>query len=137
MKDAKADDIHGKMIKFFQIHNISYKENLIGFASDGANVMAGQNNSVMTKLKVENKFIFLIKCTCHSFNLCASYACKKLPRWVEDLARDVHNYIAGSPKRTAFYNKFQKFTKTAVHKILHPIQTRWLSLESVILRLLE
>lgn len=78
-----------------------------------------------------------MKCICHSFNLCANYACKKLPRWVEDLARDVHNYIAGSPKRTDFYQEFQKFTKTAVHKILHPVQTRWLSLESVVLRLLE
>lgn len=137
MKDAKADDIHGKIIKFFKTYNIPYKKNLIGFASDGANVMAGQNNSVMTKLKAENKSIFLMKCICHSFNLCTNYACKKLSRWVEDLARDVHNYIAGSPKRTAFYQEFQKFTETAVHKILYPVQTRWLSLESVVLRLLE
>lgn len=106
MKDAKADDIHGKIIKFFKTYNIPYKENLIGFASDGANVMAGQNNSVMTRLKAENKSIFFMKCICYSFNLCANYACKKLPRWMEDLARDVHNYIAGSPKRTDFYQEF-------------------------------
>lgn len=55
---------------------IPYKENLIGLASDGANVMAGQNNSVMTRLKAENKSIFLMKCICHSFNLCANYAFK-------------------------------------------------------------
>jgi len=73
MKDAKADNIHEKMIKFFQIHNIPYKENLIGFASDGANVMAGQNNSVMTRLKAENKSIFFIKCICHSFLVYANY----------------------------------------------------------------
>lgn len=137
MKNAKADDIHGKIINFFKTYNIPYKENLIGFASDGTSVMAGQNNSVMTRLKAENKFIFLMKCICHSFNLCANYACKKLPRWVEDLARDVHNYIAGSPKRTAFYQEFQKFTETVAHKFLRPVQTRWLSLESVVLRLLE
>jgi len=27
-------------------------------------------------------------------------------------------------QKTAFYEEFQKFTKTAVHKILHSIQTR-------------
>lgn len=137
MKDAKADDIYKKIIKFFKTYDIPYEKNLIGFASDGANVMAGQNNSVMTRLKAENKSIFLMKCICHSFNLCANYACKKLLRWVEDLARDVHNYIAGSPKRTNLYQEFQKFTEIAVHKILHPVQTKWLSLESVVIRLLE
>lgn len=106
MKDAKADDIHGKIIKFFITYDIPYKENLIGFASDGVNVMAGQNNSVMTRLKAENKSIFFIKCICHSFSLCANYVCKKLPRGVEDLARDVYNYISSSSKRTAFYQKF-------------------------------
>ncbi|XP_018312165.1 uncharacterized protein [Mycetomoellerius zeteki] len=111
MKDAKADDIYGKIIKFFTTHNIPYKKNLIGFASDGVNVLAGQNNSVMT-----------------SFSLYANYACKKLPREVEDLVRDVYNYISNSPKRTAFYQEFQKFTEIPVHKILHLAQTRWLSL---------
>jgi len=133
LKNAKVHDIHGKIIKFFKTYNIQGE----GFASDRANVMASQNNSVMTRLKAENKSIFLIKRICYNFSLCANYACKKLPRWVKDLTRDVHNYIVDNYKRTAFYEEFQKFTKTAVHKILHSVQTRWLSLESVILRLLE
>lgn len=33
--------------------------------------------------------------------------------------------------------KTQIFTNTKVHKLLHPAQTRWLSLESVVIRLLE
>lgn len=137
MKDAKAEDIFIKIKQFFVKNNIPYKENLIGFASDGANVMAGKNNSVMFRLRQEIPNIFLIKCICHSFHLAASYACQKIPRGIEDLARDVHNYFSNSPKRVETFKEFQSFTNTKIHQILHPSQTRWLSLESVVNRILE
>jgi hypothetical protein len=40
--------------------------------------------------------------------------------------------VAGSPKRIETLKEFQLFTHTKIHKILHPAQTRWLSLESVV-----
>lgn len=99
--------------------------------------MTGRYNSVMSRLKDEVPHVFLMKCICHSFHLCASNACTKLPRGVEDLARDIYNYFANSPKRVETLKEFQAFTNTKIHKILHPAQTRWLSLESVVIRILE
>lgn len=47
-------------------HNIPYKKNLVGFASDGANVMFGANNSVKKLLENDVPDPFVMKCLCHS-----------------------------------------------------------------------
>lgn len=99
LKSGTADTIFNKLVSFFEKHNIPYNENMVRFASDGANVMFAQHNSVMSKLKKDNQHLFTMKCICHSFSLCASYACQKLPRSAEDFARDVYNYTGNSPKR--------------------------------------
>lgn len=99
--------------------------------------MAGGKNSVMTKFKAAIPHLFLFKCICHSFHLCASNACKKLPKGIEDLVRDIYNYIGNSPKRVETLKEFQKFTQTKIKKILHPSQTRWLSLHMVVSRIIE
>ncbi|XP_023221188.1 uncharacterized protein LOC111622947, partial [Centruroides sculpturatus] len=111
--------------------------NLIGFASDGANVMMGSHHSLMTLLKNDIPNLYIIKCICHSFHLCASYACHKLPRYVEDLCRDIYNYFNSSPKRVCEFSQFQQFCNIKTHKILHPSQTRWLSVHGVVIRILE
>lgn len=81
--------------------------------------------------------IFVLKCICHSFALCASNACCKLPHFIETVTRDIHNYFANSPKRISEFKAFQDFCNVKAHKILHPAQTRWLSLLSVVERILE
>lgn len=94
-----AEALYKCITDFFNAHKIPYKCNLIGFASDGASNMFGRHQSLSVLLKKDVSYLFLVKCTCHSFALCASYACEKLPRVVEDLARDIYNYIQHSYKR--------------------------------------
>lgn len=137
VEDAKALSIYNLLIENFTKYEIPYKENLIGFASDGANVMFGAHQSVMKLLKNDIPGLFVMKCICHSFHLCASNACHKLPMHLEDLARDIHNYFNSSPKRKFEYIEFQNFCNVKIHNLLHPSQTRWLSLESVVKRILE
>jgi len=48
---ATANNIFDVIIKFFNKNNIPYKDNLIGFASDGANAMFGCKHSVKTLLE--------------------------------------------------------------------------------------
>lgn len=110
---------------------------MIGYASVGANNMMGSHNSLATKLRNDIPNIFVFKCICHSFHLCASYSCMKLPKYVEDVARDVYNYISNNPKRLCEYKEFQQFLNIKPHKLLHPAQTRWLSLHSVVKRILS
>lgn len=56
---------------------------------------------------------------------------------MEDFARNVHNYLNNSPKRLIEYKKFQAFCHIKPHKLLYPGQTRWLSLLSVVNRIIE
>lgn len=135
--DGTATALHNACTKYFDEKNIPYKQNMVGFAADGTNSMFGQHHSLSTLFAKDIPDLFLMKCICHSFHLCASYACKKLPRGVEDFARDVYNYIQNSPKRFGDYKDFQCFVNVKPHKLLHPAQTRWLSLLQVVKRLLE
>ena len=101
LESATASSLFQHIKTVFTEANIPYKKNLIGFAADGANVMMGKNNSLSTLLKEEIPSLFVMKCICHSFHLCFSYACQKLPRSVEDLARDVGLFSFSPPSSRA------------------------------------
>lgn len=105
--NATAIIIFEKIKQFFIQHNISYKKNLIGFASDGANTMFRNHHSVKTLLEEDVPGIFVMKCICHSLALCASYACEKLPYCIEELVRNVYNYMKQSFKRLSEFKDFQ------------------------------
>ncbi|KAL3199891.1 hypothetical protein MRX96_043720 [Rhipicephalus microplus] len=136
VSDGTAQSLFSSLKAVFTSTEIPYERNLIGFAADGANVMMGAHHSVASMLQAQIPGIFILKCICHSSHLCASYACKALPRGVEDLARDVYNYFL-SPKQTSAYQEVQRLAEVKPHKLLHPSQTRWLSLQVVVTRLLE
>jgi len=110
---------------------------MIGYAGDGANNMMGKHHSLATNLLKDVPDLFIMKYICHSFHLCASYACLKLPRFVEDFARYVHNYLNNSSKRLLEFKELQVFCNIKPHKILYPGQTTLLSLLSVVNRLIE
>lgn len=134
---SDATTLYNKIIAEFKKYEIPYKENLIGFASDGANVMMGGQHSLMIMLKNDIPSLFTMKCICHSFHLCASYACMKIPNTVESLIRDIYNFFSSSPKRQLEFREFQKFCNIKIHKMLHPAQTRWLSMHMAVSRILE
>lgn len=133
---ATAENLYDGMMQTFKAHEIPVK-NIIGFGADGCSVMMGAHNSVSSRLRNECPGLFVIKCVCHSAHLCASEACKVLPRRCEDLAREIYNFFKCSSKRQSEFVQFQMFLALKPHKILHPSQTRWLSLATVVQRLLE
>ncbi|CAK1591017.1 unnamed protein product [Parnassius mnemosyne] len=135
-RGCTAESLYLTIIETFTQRNVPL-ENIIGFASDGCNVMMGAQNSVASRLRSALPGIQIIKCICHSMHLCANEACKEIPRRCEDLVRNVYAFFKHSAKRQAEYVEFQIFMNTKVHKLLHPSQTRWLSLLSVVNRLLE
>ncbi|KAL0830023.1 hypothetical protein ABMA28_003481 [Loxostege sticticalis] len=135
-RGCTAESLYLTIIETFTQRKVPL-ENIIGFASDGCNVMMGAHNSVASRLRTALPGIQIIKCICHSMHLCANEACKELPRRCEDLARNVYAFFKHSAKRQAEFVEFQIFMNAKVHKLLHPSQTRWLSLLSVVNRLLE
>lgn len=136
IQSANAETLYTALIQSFTSREIPLK-NMIGFASDGCNVMMGDNNSVKTRLQRDLPGITIVKCVCHSAHLCASEACKKLPESIEQLARDIYNFFKHSDKRLFSLRVFQDFVNVEPHKILKPSQTRWLSLSAVVSRILE
>ncbi len=134
--DSDATTLVACLVSYFSNQDIPLT-NIVGYASDTTNVMFGQNHSVVTLLKEKIPYLYTMKCLCHSAHLCASHACEKLPRSIEDLVRDVYSHFSHSAKRLAEYEKFQSFTNTEPHKLLKPSQTRWLSLEQCVVRVVE
>lgn len=111
--------------------------NLVGFAADGASNIMGEHNSLSSRLKQMCPGITIFKCICHSLHLCASEAAKTLPRHCEDLIRNIYTYFAHSAKRKYDFQQFQNLLDLKPHKLLHPCQTRWLSLHQAVERILE
>ena len=62
-----------KIVELFNKYEIPL-ENMIGFGSDGAPVMRGKNNSVLSRLKKIIPYLFSLHCLSHGSNLAASHA---------------------------------------------------------------
>lgn len=78
IQDGTTETFYRHIVKVFTDNCIPYKENLVGFAADGDSAMMGQHNSLATRLLADIPNLFVIKCICHTFHLCASYACDRL-----------------------------------------------------------
>lgn len=131
-----GENLYNVIKLYLENHNIPL-ENVIGFASDGASNLTGIHNSVVSRLMTEAPGITVLKCVCHSAHLCSSQAAKILPRRCEDLLRNVYTYFAHSAKRIHEFSEFQEFCQVKPHKLLHVSQTRWLSHQMAVQRLLE
>jgi len=112
-------------------------KNLVAFASDGASVMRGRNNSVLEKLKKKVSKYLGCHCLSHCFHLILNYASKALPLWVELFIKQIYNHFSNSALRTSNWIQLQETMNMKPHKILRSGQTRWCSVEASINRILE
>lgn len=136
VEKGSAESLFNSIIELLNNYKIKI-ENMIGFAADNASVMMGKKNGLQAKFKQIIPHVFVMGCVCHSFNLCSSAACKMLPSSVEEFCRDVCNYFSHSSNRLKDLKKCQMFAKIEPHKMLKLSQTRWLSLQMVVNRILE
>ena len=134
--DCSAESIYNQFKSSMVVKDIPLC-NIIGVACDGANVMVGQHNSFVTRLKQECPDLIVMQCICHSASLAASKACEELPRTPEELIRAVCTYISGSSKRTAQLVEIQDFLQEERKKVLKLADTRWLAMHQCVVRMLE
>ena len=111
--------------------------NVVGMASDNASVMTGTRNSFMMRLQSDAPGLIVSNCICHSSALIASKTCATLPRSCEDLIRSVATYLSGSAKRCTILREFQELLDVEKQKILKLSDTRWLSMQKFVVRLLD
>lgn len=135
-KNCDSDHLYSAFKSCLNKKNIPVS-NIIGLASDNANVMLGKNNSFMTRLQDETRALVVIPCICHSAALVANKACSTLPRTPEEFVKSVASFFSMSAKRTAELAEMQQFFKVAQLKMLKVSNTRWLSMQHVVQRVVE
>lgn len=136
VQKCDAETLYSAIKQCFQEKNTPL-ENIIGYSSDTCNVMFGEKQSVVALMKAEFPHITFVKCSCHMIHLCVSHACLKLSTSLEDLCRNVFPHFSRSSLRQHELTEFQNFLDIKPHKMLAFGQTRWLSLEACVTRLLE
>ncbi|XP_043268500.1 uncharacterized protein [Venturia canescens] len=126
--DADAKSVHSA-IKL-QLEQDGLKvENMVGIGVDGASVMVGKHNSVTALFKREIDDLIVMPCVCHSLHLCAEKASEMLPRPLEFLVRETHNWFSYSPKRLEKYKLLYETINGSgkPNKIQGLSGTRWLA----------
>ena len=131
IESGTAEAIYNKFREFFTDSMI---KNLVGLATDGANVMLGKNNSFTQKVKVLKPGIFSVHCLSHIGNLIAYKAHKSIPKSVSVLLARAYSYFSRSPIRNESFLKFQQSPKPK--SLLAPNPTRWTRLKMSIDRIL-
>ena len=99
--------------------------------------MLGPRHSVLVQLKAKQPSLISFHCNCHLAALIANHSCKVLPDYLEDVTIQIWYFFQKNLKRYRTFEDFQSFVNSKPHKLLKAGQTRWLSLEMCINRLLE
>ena len=112
-------------------------DKLIGWNSDGASVMLGSRNSVVSRLKQKQPNLYVLHCICHVSHLIVGDSVKCIPSYVIDLIEKLFWWFHHSSKRVDELRSFQEWLEVEAHKILKKVDTRWLCLQSCVNRILE
>jgi len=139
LKECSLDTSADKLFEVIQEEVLSkdFSENLIALVSDGASVMNGIHNSILSKLKFFYPNLWYLHCICHCLHLAASNATEKLPSYALKFVSQSYKYFSKSPKRTAHFETIIAGMDIKIKKLLKSGKTRWLSLEAAIKRILE
>ncbi|XP_052212161.1 uncharacterized protein LOC127831212 [Dreissena polymorpha] len=120
----------------FTANNIPW-ENVVGYSSDNAAVMIGNNNSVLSRIRGKVPNVVNIGRPCHIMSTCTQYGVKKLGVPVDELLHDVFTHFQHSSKRRQALQEFREFTYTGTYKLVRFCSTRWLSLQTCVDRFLQ
>ena len=112
-------------------------EHLVCFNSDTCNTMKGQRNGVVRHLREQQADLLDLGCICHLENLAVKAAMKSLPINIDAFLVDINTHFYLSVKWKDQFKDFCDFVNDTYRKILGHVETRWLSLLRVIVRILE
>lgn len=106
--------------------------NCLGFASDGASVMVGNNNSVWTRIQAKSPNCVQMRCICHFLALCVQHTFNKLPPNLGFLLSEIPKWFSKSSlRREAYKSLFNIMNPDDERKGIptpfqQPAATRWL-----------
>ena len=99
--------------------------------------MLGRRNSVVSRLKEKQPKLYVLHCICHISHLIVSDAVPCIPSYVIGLTENLYWWFHRSAKRVTELHSFQEWLQVEGHKILKKVDTRWLSLEACVNRIIE
>ena len=137
---ANADMIYEKLELIITDFDLNMN-NMIGFGSDGANVVSGRNNSVWTRIKEDAKYAMRFPCICHSLDLVVSDGFNVLPSRLSVLLKKVPAWFSKRFKHKQECLRLFEDFKSKDESVPNPFatlsQTRWISRGPVIERILK
>ena len=116
--------------------------NLLNIGMDGPSVNKKFERELLEELENSNisKFITIGSCALHTVNNAFGKGLKQLKAAEIDLdqfAIDLHFFFKLSSARREDFRKISSITDVTVHYLLKHCQTRWLSIERVLVRIIE
>ena len=109
-------------------------QKMAGGACDGASVMLGVHNGVVSRLKAKVPHFIHTHCAAHRLSLAASHA-SSASKWVqrfEIMLNQIYAFFSQSSTRTAELLEVQKVLKEPQLKLQRATETRWLSHQSAV-----
>ncbi|XP_075157987.1 uncharacterized protein LOC142231254 [Haematobia irritans] len=134
--DGSAESLYKDFKELISGYKIPLS-NIIGLRTDGENLMVGKTNSFSYRLLIDNPDTITIKCLCHYAAIVANKAYMTLPRAPEELIRQIGTYMSGSAKRCSELREFQDLLNEEKRRILKVSETRWLSRQKCVERILS
>ena len=136
--DATAGEAIYKMINAELLCLKISWDRCVSFSSDNAANMIGKNKGLTAFISNKNPHIKFIGCCCHLLHRALQKASKvAIPVDIEFFVIQIYYYLDKSSKRKHELVAYQQLCNEKIHKILKHVNTRWLSLETSLGRIIE
>ena len=122
--DLTAQGIFTAISQTLQRHGLLFQR-MVSFASDTCNVIKGERNGVIAKLRAEQPKVIDIHCTSHVLNLCVKSAVKVSPLKMDELLVDIFYHFRHSVKRVASLQEYAEFCDVEFKLVLSHSETRF------------
>lgn len=110
-----------------------FKENLVGYISDGENVMMGENGGLISHVrKVAKNPVFAVHCMAHRIHLAINKAYSSIPYFLEfdKFINELFKfYNQNAPKRKTHLRETANKLNTTFYELNYIYRTRWISSE--------
>ena len=161
---STAEGIFSKMEEVLVKHSIPWKY-CVGIGLDNTSVNMGCRNSIRSRIETRNPAVSVIGCPCHIVHNIATKAgeayqkacwysicdciyyffvvvavlslMKVLKFNVEEMVIDIYYWFDRSTKRKASLLEYCNFCDTSYRNIVKHVNTRWLSFEKAVCRILQ
>ena len=126
------------LLKYTSLSRAQLASRWVMFAADGASVLQGEFSGVTARVKAIAPFVQGMHCMAHRCNLAANtLEAHDVVSMVVNMSKSVYNFYKKSTVRSAELAVCQRALRLPVHMMLADVETRWISHEAPVRRLLS